>query len=307
MKAIVCNKSGKPEVLRLADVDKPTPKDNEILVKVMASSVTRGDVNLRTIPRFILHIIGFMFGFKPMRITGVEFAGRVEAIGQRVSRFRVGDEVFGTTSGLIYGGNAEYVCVPESWKLGVVGHKPANLSFAQAAVMPVGAMTAMDMFSRISVKKGQKVLINGASGSVGSYAVQLAKHFGAEVTAVCSTSNIELVRSIGADHAIDYTKEDFCNGNVTYNVIFDAVGKLWKWNCKKILGAKGHFLTVRLPTKEKQEYLNLIKELAESDALLPIIDRTYTLQQVPEAHRYVESGRKRGNVVVSISEGEEHG
>jgi NADPH:quinone reductase-like Zn-dependent oxidoreductase len=300
MKAITCNKSGKPDVLVLAEVDKPTPRDKEILIKVIASSVTRGDVNLRTMPRFLLHIVGFLFGFKPMKITGVEFAGKVEGIGKSVSRFKIGDEVFGTTTGLNYGGNAEYVCVPESWKMGVVSLKPTNLSFAQAAVIPVGGMTALDMLSRISIAKGDKMLVYGASGSVGSYAVQLAKHFGAEVTAVCSTSNIELVKSLGADHTIDYTKDDFTKGNKAFDVIFDAVGKLWKWDCKKVLSAKGHFLTVRLPTKERQEHIDLLKELAEKGELKPIIDKTFKLEQIPEAHRYVESGRKKGNVVVII-------
>lgn len=300
MKAIVCEKSGKPDVLKLMEVEKPTPKDNEILVKVMASSVTRGDVNLRTMPRFLLHIIGFLFGFKPQKITGVEFAGMVEAIGKNVSRFRLGDEVFGTTTGLTYGGNAEYVCVPESWKMGVVSHKPANLSFVESAVIPVGAMTALYMLSKISIAKGNKVLVYGASGSVGSYALQLAKYYGAEVTAVCSTANIELVKSLGADHAIDYTKEDFTKGNATYDVIFDAVGKIWKWNCKRVLSAKGHLLTVRLPTKERLEYLNFLRDLAERGVLKPYIDKTFTLEQISEAHRYVETGRKRGNVAINI-------
>jgi NADPH:quinone reductase-like Zn-dependent oxidoreductase len=300
MKAIVSKKSGKPEVLKLMEVDKPTPKDNEILVKVMASSVTRGDVNLRTMPRFFLHIIGFLIGFKPQKITGIEFAGRVEASGKKVSRFNTGDEVFGTTTGLIYGGNAEYVCIPESWKMGVVSHKPTNLSFAQSAVIPVGAMTAMDMFSKIKVEKGHKVLVYGASGSVGTYAVQLARYFGAEVTAVCSTANIELVKSIGAHDVINYTRNDFTRGDKVYDVIFDAVGKIWNWNCKKALGAKGHFLSVRLPTKESFGNLNLLKDLAEKGILVPVIDKSFALEQVPEAHRYVETGRKRGNVSVLI-------
>jgi NADPH:quinone reductase-like Zn-dependent oxidoreductase len=301
MKAITCKKSGKPEVLRLEEVTKPTPTDNEILVKVKASSVTRGDVHLRKMPKLLLQLIGIIMGFKPMKITGIEFAGIVEAAGHRVTRFKTGDEVFGTTTGLTYGANAEYVCIPESRKMGVVTHKPAGLTFAQAAILPVGAMTAMDMFSRISVKKGQKILVYGASGSVGTYALQLAVHSGAEVTAVCSTANFELVKSVGANNVIDYTKEDFRKGTILYDVIFDAVGEIWKWECKKVLKPGGHFLTVRFPTKERAEHLILIKELAEKGAIKPVIDRTYTLEQVPEAHRYVETGRKRGNVVVTIS------
>jgi NADPH:quinone reductase-like Zn-dependent oxidoreductase len=300
MKAIVCKQSGKPDVLKLMEVDKPTPKENEILVKVIASSVTRGDVNLRTMPRFIIHIIGLLMGFKPQKITGIEFAGRVEAKGKDVSRFRVDDEVFGTTTGLRYGGNAEYVCVPESWKMGVISHKPTNMSFLESAVIPVGSMTAMDMLSKISILQGAKVLVYGASGSVGSYALQLAKYYGAEVTAACSTNNIELVESLGADHTIDYTKKDFTKGDQVFDVIFDAVGKIWKWNCKKVLSTNGHFLTVRLPTKERLENLDFLKELAEKGKLKPIIDKSFTLEKVPEAHQYVETGRKKGNVVIRI-------
>ena len=170
MRAVVCKKSGTPDVLRIMNVEKPTPNDNEILVKVLASSVTRGDVNLRTMPRVLLHIIGLIFGFKPMDITGVEFAGMVEATGQNVKNFKIGDEVFGTTTGLKFGGNAEFVCVPEKWKMGVVGHKPANLSFAESAVIPVGAMTTLDMYRKAPINAGDKVLVYGASGSVGSYA-----------------------------------------------------------------------------------------------------------------------------------------
>jgi NADPH:quinone reductase-like Zn-dependent oxidoreductase len=298
VKAIVCTRSGKPEVLRLEDVPKPAPGENEILVKVKAASVTRGDVNLRRMPRIIMHLIGLLMGFKPMKIAGIEFSGIVEATGSNVLRFKSGDEVFGTTTGLIYGANAEYVCVPETWKMGVVLQKPANLSFAQAAVIPVGAMTALDMFSRISVKKGQKVLVYGASGSVGTYAVQLARHYGAEVTAVCSTANLELVQSIGAQAVIDYTKVDFRKESSVYDVVFDAVGTLWKWECKKVLNPGGHFLTVRLPTKEKTEHLRFLKELAEKGTLIPVIDKTIHLEQVREAHRYIETGRKRGNVSV---------
>ena len=199
MKAIVCTKSGSPEVLKLVELERPIPKQNEVLIKVIASSVTRGDVNLRKIPRIILVPIGFLFGFKPMKVTGVEFAGIVEVIGSDVKQFNKGDHVYGTTTGIEYGGNAEYVCVPEKSKKGVIVKKPDNISFMDAAVIPVGGMTALHILREAIIQNGQRVLIYGASGSVGTYAVQLAKYFGAKVTAVCSTNNMEMVKSFGAD------------------------------------------------------------------------------------------------------------
>jgi len=298
MKAIVCKKSGKPDVLSFMDWPKPKPGKAEILIKVDASSVTRGDVNLRKIPRILLHSLGLFFGFKPMVITGIEFSGVVETIGQNVSRFKPGDQVFGTTTGLKYGGNAEYVCVPEKWKMGVVEHKPVNLTFVESAVLPVGTMTSLDMFRRTNIKQGDKILVYGASGSVGSYAVQIARYFSAEVTAVCGTNNVELVKSLGAVRVIDYTKDDFTKEEMVYDIVFDAVGKLRKYKCKKVLNTKGQFLTVRLPTKERPEHLKMIKDLCESGVIKPLIDKIYALHQVPEAHEYVQSGRKKGNVAI---------
>jgi NADPH:quinone reductase-like Zn-dependent oxidoreductase len=300
MKAIVFTKSGSPEVLKLVELERPIPKQNEILVKVKASSVTRGDVNLRKIPRIILVPIGFLFGFKPMKVTGVEFAGVVEAIGLDVKHFNKGDHVYGTTTGLEYGGNAEYVCVPEKSKKGVIVKKPNNVSFIEAAVTPVGGMTAMHNLNKVNIQNGQKILIYGASGSVGTYAVQIAKYFGADVTAVCSTNSIEMVKSIGADNVIDYHKVNFRSSTTIYDVIFDAVGKITKSSCKKVLKKNGHFLSVIYPTKEKVEYMTFLNELIESGKLKSVIDRTYTLDKVAEAHRYVEQGHKKGNVVIAI-------
>lgn len=300
MKAIIYTKSGSPEVLNLVELNRPISKQNEILVKVKASSVTRGDVKLRKIPRFILVPVGYIFGFKPMKIPGVEFAGIVEAIGSDVKHFNKGDQVYGTTTGLEYGGNAEYVCVPEKSKKGVLVKKPANISFIDAAVIPVGGMTALYILSKVNIKNGNNILIYGASGSVGTYAVQLAKYYGAEVTGVCSGNNIEMVKSLGADNVIDYHKVDFRKDSTIYDVIFDAVGKITKSSCKKVLNKNGSFLSVKYPTKEKNEHMIFLNELIINDKLKPIIDRAYTMDKVREAHSYVEQGHKKGNVVVTL-------
>lgn len=300
MKAIWCEKSGSPEVLKLIDTEKPIPKSNEILVRVHATSVTRGDVNLRKIPRFVIVPLGLLMGFKAMKITGVEFAGEVEEIGKDVKQFKTGDKVYGTTTGLAFGGNAEYVCVPEKSKTGVTVKMPQNISFKNSAVIPVGAMTAHHILKKVNIQKDSKVLVYGASGSVGTYAVQLAKYFGAEVTGVCSTNNLELVRSIGADKVIDYSKEDFTKVNEVYDVVFDAVGKISKSKCKNILRECAKFLSVKYPTKEKNEYMLFLNELIKNGKLKPVIDKTYPLDKVPEAHIYVEQGHKRGNVSITI-------
>jgi len=302
MKAIVCTKSGSPEVLKLVDLERPIPKQNEVLIKVIASSVTRGDVNLRKMPRSILIPLGFLFGFKPMKITGVEFAGVVEAIGSDVKLYNKGDNVYGTTTGLQFGANAEFVSVPEKSKKCVIVKKPANISFIDAAVIPVGGMTALHILRKANIQNTQKVLIYGASGSVGTYAVQLAKHFGAEVTAVCNSTNVDMVKSIGADEVIDYLNEDFRKSKIKYDVIFDAVGKITKWSSKYVLNKKGFFLSVKYPTKEKVEYIILLNVLIESGKLKPIIDRTYSLDKTRDAHSYVEQGHKKGNVVIIVDE-----
>lgn len=300
MKAIIVTKAGSADVLQLQEVAKPTPKHNEILVKVRAATVTRGDVALRKLPRALLFIVGILAGFKAQKIAGVEFAGIVEQVGSNVQKFKVNDEVFGTTTGLAYGANAEYVCIPESWKQGVVGVKPAKLSFEQAAALPVGGMTALYLLKKAAIQPGQKVLINGASGSVGSYALQLAKHFGAEVTAVCSGKHAELVQSLGADKIIDYTKEDFTSKDEAYDVIFDAVGKLSSSRAKSALKQSGKYLTVKSLTKESTDNLIFIGDLADKGAIKPAIDKRFPLESAAEAHRYVEQGHKAGNVVITI-------
>ncbi|HEX6306052.1 MAG TPA: NAD(P)-dependent alcohol dehydrogenase [Anaerolineales bacterium] len=300
MKAIVCTKSGPPEVLELREVEKPTPRDDEVLVKVHAATVTRGDVMLRKLHP-LMYLPMRLFGVRRKKIPGHELAGVIEAAGKDVKLFNEGDQVFGTTSGLSVGANAEYVCLPEAWGTGVLGKKPANMSYEEAAAVPVGGMTALYILSKGNIQSGQKVLVNGASGSVGTYAVQLAKHFGAEVTGVCGTANIELVKSLGADKVIDYTKEDFAQSGERYDVIFDAVGKTTQSQGKGSLKGDGAFLSVQSSTSEKTENLIFLRELIEAEEIRPVIDRRYPLEQVAEAHRYVETGHKKGNAVITVA------
>ncbi len=299
MKAIVQLAQGSADGLRLQEVEKPTPKANEVLVQVHAATVTAGDVVMRKLPRLVYPVLALM-GLKRKSTPGHEFAGVVEAVGEDVTRFRAGDHVFGTTTGLRVGANAEYVCVPETWKSGVIAVKPANISYEQAAALPVGGMTALQILRKANIQYGQRALIYGASGSVGSYAVQLAKYFGAAVTGVCSAANFEMVQSLGADSVIDYASADFTQGTQTYDVIFDAVGKTSQAKLKNVLAENGVYLSVKGSTSEKLEYLSFLGELAEKGHIKPFIDARYPLEQTPSAHRYVETGRKKGNVVIMV-------
>ena len=304
MKAIVCTKSGPPDVLALMEVQRPIPADQEVLIKVHAATVTRGDVILRKMhPLLALPLR--VFGVKRQKIPGVEFAGEVAAVGQAVRNFKVGDQVFGTTTGLRNGANAEFVSVPENPKQGVLAAMPTTANFDEAAALPVGGMTALFLLEKANIQAGDEVLVYGASGSVGSYVVQLARYaFDARVTGVCSTKNLDLVQSIGAEKVIDYTREDIAQGGQTYDVVFDAVGKLSASEAKQMLSAQGTFLSVKSPTNEKHKNLLTLKSLFEQGKLKPVIDRRYPLEGVAKAHRYVETGRKRGNVVIIVVEQE---
>lgn len=305
MKAAIYTKYGSPDVLKLVDIKKPIPEDHEILVKIIATTVTSGDVRLRSsnFPLLAWLPVRIMFGlFKPKKeILGHEFSGIVEATGKDVTKYKVGDEIFGTPTLLRTGSYTEYICIPENRKKGVLSLKPKNLRFEEAAALPVGGMTALFLLNRAKVKQGQNVLIYGASGSVGSYAIQIAKAKGAMVAAVCSSSNFEMVKSLGADMVIDYQKEDYSSLAERYDIVFDAVGKTSKSKAKKILKKEGHFITVKSLTSPTQNDLMELKELAEKLKIKPFIDKSFPLQEIAAAHQYVEKGRKKGNVVIQIT------
>lgn len=304
MKAVVASKFGGPEVLQLQNVEKPSPKDNEILVKVRAATVTAGDIRMRSLnvpPLFWLPAritLGFTRPKHP--IYGMELAGQVEAVGKDVTRFKVGDPVFASTLAENFGAHAEYKCLPED---GLVFIKPQNMTYEEAAAVPIGAPTALRLLRKGKIQRGQKVLIYGASGSVGTYAVQIAKAFGAEVTGVCSTASLEMVQSLGADQVIDYTREDFSASGAQYDIIFDTVGKCPKTQYTQALKPGGKFVTIaKLNTKQTREEFTGIQELAALGKIKVVIDRCYPLEDMVEAHRYVETGHKKGNVVIIVGQ-----
>lgn len=322
MKVCVYERYGPPEVLQLKEVEKPTPKNNEVLIKTRATTVTSGDWRVRSlnVPTGFGLIIRLVLGVsRPKQpILGTELAGVVESVGKDVRKFKVGDQVF-AFSDTAMGCHAEYKCMPED---GAVALKPANLTFDEAAALSFGGMTALDFFNRAKLQRGERVLINGASGGVGTAAVQLARHFGADVTGVCSTANVELVRSLGASHVIDYTKEDFTQNGETYDVIVDTVGTAPFPRSKASLKEGGRLLMVLAglpdmlqipwvsmtsgkkviagPAATRTEDLRFLAKLAETGEFKSVIDRRYPFEQIAEAHRYVDTGRKKGNVIITL-------
>ena len=325
MKAIICTRYGPPEVLQLKEVAKPSPRDNEILVKIHATTVSTADVIDRSfsIPPYLKPTATLTLGItKPRKpIPGFELAGEIESIGKNVRKYKEGDRIFASTFEFGFGCYSEYVCLGETDTIALM---PTNLTYEEAAAVPLGGLTALAFLRDIArIKPEQKVLIYGASGSVGTYAVQLAKYYGAEVTGVCSTANLEMVKSLGADFTVNYTQEDFTGDNKTYDIIFDVVNKFSFSRCKNSLNQQGIYL-VTFPSfrflmqmlwssiigqkkaksgeaSEKSEDLVFLKELIEDGKLQPVIDKRYPLEQIVDAHRYVEQGHKKGNVVITVT------
>ncbi len=323
MKAVICTKYGPPEVLQLREVEKPRPKDNEVLIKIYATTVTAGDSEMRSLkfPIYLSLPLRIWIGLGKPRgttIPGTELAGEVEATGKEVTLFNKGDQVFGS-AGLQFGANAEYICLPEK---GAVATKPANMTYEEAASVPFGGRDALHFLRRGNVRSGQKILINGAGGSIGTFAVQLAKHLGAEVTAVDSTEKLDMLRSIGADQVVDYTQEDFTKSGETYDVIFDVVGKISLSSSDRSLKQNGTFLSAnpglsqmvgglwtRIRSDKKvvmqtasptPRDLIFLRELIEAGKIKTVIDKSYPLEQIVQAHRYIETGRKMGNLVITV-------
>ena len=319
MKAIVYEKYGTPEVLHVKEVEKPAPKDNEVLIRIYATPVTSGDVRLRKADPFLVRLF---FGLTKPKTTilGVDLAGEIEEVGKDVKSFKRGDQVFGSAFDFGLGAYAEYKCLPEE---SVLALKPDNISYEEAAAIFFGAHTALHFLKKGNIEKGQKVLIYGASGAIGTAAVQLARYFGAEVTGVCSTANLELVKSLGADNVIDYTREDFTKSGEIYDIIFDTLGKSPFGGSVRSLKKKGFYLravhmspspmlkglwTSMTSSKkviggeagEHKDDLIFLKELIEAGKLKPVIDKSYPMEEIAEAHRYVEQGHKKGNVVITL-------
>ena len=323
MKAIIWTKYGPPDALQLQEVEKPIPKDNEVLIKIQATTVTAGDCEMRAmkVAKMFRYLMRLYIGLrkpKRIKILGMELAGKIEAVGKDVTLFKEGDEVFAAPDFTHLGTYKEYTCLPEQSKEGLLAKKPANMTYEEAAAVPVGALEALHIIGNGNVQKQQKVLINGAGGTIGTFAVQLAKYFGADVTGVDSTDKLDMLSSIGADHVIDYTKEDFAQSGETYDVIFDVVGKRSLSDFKRPLKKNGllllanpklsHYIRSRFSSMRVKagtsnpriEDLTFLTELIEAGKIKSVIDRIYPLEDTAEAHRYVETGNKKGHVVLKI-------
>jgi NADPH:quinone reductase-like Zn-dependent oxidoreductase len=311
MKAIVCTKYGSPEVLQIKEVEKPTPKDNEVLIKIFATAVTASDCIVRgfKVPLLMKIPMALAVGFPKPRnpILGQVLAGEIETAGKDVKRFQRGDRVIAFTY-MRFGTYAEYTCLPEKSAMAL---KPSNITYEEAAAIPYGGMLALYNLKKGNIQSGQHILIYGSSGAIGTSAIQLAKYFGAKVTGVCSTANLEFVKSLGADTILDYTKDNFASKGELYDLIFDAVGKrkssIFKVQCKKALTPNGMYISVddgtpKIQTEDIIEVLTLLKDLVEAGKIKPVIDRSYPLEQMVEAHRYVDKGHKKGNVVITVNQ-----
>ncbi|KKL66744.1 hypothetical protein LCGC14_2141910 [marine sediment metagenome] len=323
MKAIVCTKYGPPDVLQLREVEKPTPKDNEVLIKIHATTVTAGDCELRGLKFsfWLRNLMRLGFGFRRPRkkILGMELAGEIKSVGKDITLFKKGDQVFGTT-GMSLGSYAEYICLREERRFGTLALKPNNMTYEEAAAVPIGGLEALYFLGKGNIQSGQKILIIGASGTIGTFAIQLAKYYGAEITAVGNPTSLEVMKSLGAAKVIDYTKEDFTNSGEIYDVIFDVVCKSPISDYKKSLKENGLLLlantmltrktrglgsskkVIAVSASPKKEDLICLRELIEAGKIKTVIDRRYTLEQIPEAHSYVDKGQKTGNIVINVEE-----
>jgi NADPH:quinone reductase-like Zn-dependent oxidoreductase len=304
MKAVITTKYGPPEVLQIREVNKPTPRENEVLIKVKSIAVTSGDCRMRAfkIPKWYFWIpmrlaLGICKPRKP--IQGLWLAGEIEEIGKGVTQFKIGQQVIARTVALQFGANAEYLCLPEN---GIIVLKPINITFEEAVSLPFGGLAALHFLKKANIKKGDKLLVYGASGAVGTSAVQLGNYFGADVTAVCGTENIDMVKNLGAQKTIDYKKEDFTNCNERFDIVFDAVGFINRSIAKKILKPNGKFVSVITSgmAEDRVSDLNYFTELVEKGKLRPVLDRCYPFEQIVEAHRYVDTGHKKGNVAIRV-------